>query len=106
MFTRLGLMLLLLWAVMPEEARAQAGGGSIVGNVLDESGASIADATVRARQMATNVVNESRTNSAGYYEFPLLPAGAKVMGQLKKSMQRCGADVGYDRNETGLAVFF
>ncbi|MFN7937816.1 MAG: carboxypeptidase regulatory-like domain-containing protein [Bryobacteraceae bacterium] len=94
MFTRFGVMLLMLWAVMtPQRVNAQAGGGSIVGNVLDESGASIADATVRARQTATNVVNESRTNSAGYYEFPLLPAGRYTVEVEKQGFQKARSEV-------------
>lgn len=54
---------------------AQIGGGSIVGNVTDESGAALANATVKATNIQTNLTNTTVTNAQGYYEFPLLPAG-------------------------------
>jgi hypothetical protein len=54
---------------------AQIGGASIVGNVTDESGAALPNATVRATNIQTNVANATVTNAQGYYEFPLLPAG-------------------------------
>lgn len=51
----------------------QIGGGSIVGSVTDASGASIAGVQISARNLDTNVVQQTRTNGQGYYEFPLLP---------------------------------
>ena len=83
-----GIAAFLLTVLAPVPAYSQAGGGSIVGNVLDPSGGSLADATVRARQTRTNVVNETRTNSEGYYEFPLLPAGRYVLEVEKSGFQR------------------
>jgi outer membrane receptor protein involved in Fe transport len=65
--------LVTLLAALP--LAAQIGGGSIVGNVTDPSGAAIAGVRVTAVNTATNVVQGTATNDAGYYEFPLLPAG-------------------------------
>lgn len=82
----------LLPCLLSAPAFAQAGGGSVVGNILDDSGASIVDATVRARQVTTNIVNETRTNAAGYYEFPLLPAGRYVVEVEKTGFQRARSE--------------
>src|SRR5437870_3456753 len=54
---------------------AQIGGGSLVGSVTDPSGAAVSNVKVKAINIATNIVEETVTNEAGYYEFPLLPAG-------------------------------
>ncbi len=54
---------------------AQIGGGSIIGAVTDESGAAVANATVKATNVQTNVASSTVTNAQGYYEFPLLGAG-------------------------------
>src|SRR3982751_6625373 len=54
---------------------AQIGGGSIVGTVTDESGASVSGVKISALNLETNVPQATRTNESGYYEFPLLPAG-------------------------------
>ena len=53
----------------------QIGGGSIVGTISDSTGASAPQVTVSARNLDTNVVQQTTTNTQGYYEFPLLPAG-------------------------------
>jgi len=48
--------------------------GSFSGTVLDKSGAAIAGATVTATSQATGVARQSRTDEAGHYLIPLLPA--------------------------------
>jgi hypothetical protein len=67
--------ILLLAFLSVTVASAQIAGGSIVGNVLDPSGAAVAGAKVTATNASTNQVDNTTTNSVGYYEFPLLPAG-------------------------------
>jgi hypothetical protein len=54
---------------------AQIGGGSIVGNVKDPSGASIPNVSVTIHNQETNDERVATTNTEGYYEFPLLPGG-------------------------------
>src|ERR1035438_4588246 len=54
---------------------AQIGGGSIVGNVYDPSGSVVAGVKVESHNQDTNETQQTVTNSEGYYEFPLLPAG-------------------------------
>ena len=58
---------------------AQIGGGSVVGNVADQSGAAIPNATITIINTETNIRNTTNTNVSGYYEFPLLPAGRYVI---------------------------
>jgi outer membrane receptor protein involved in Fe transport len=62
----------LIWASV---ASAQIGGGSLVGNVTDPSGAAISGARVIVTNLDTGVSRETTANETGYYEFPLLPAG-------------------------------
>ncbi|HWB95113.1 MAG TPA: TonB-dependent receptor [Bryobacteraceae bacterium] len=54
---------------------AQIGGGSIVGNVTDPSGAPAPNVHVTVQNQETNEIREATTNNDGYYEFPLLPPG-------------------------------
>ena len=79
MKTNLVVRILLSLILLSGMALAQIGGGSIVGDVTDPSGGAVPNATVRATNVQTNVVNRTITNSQGYYEFPLLPAGLYVL---------------------------
>src|SRR5258708_29622925 len=56
-------------------AVAQVGGGSIVGTVVDPSGAPVARVRIESHNQDTNETQQATTNGEGYYEFPLLPAG-------------------------------
>ncbi len=49
--------------------------GSVSGTVQDASGAVIPNATVKAQNLATNVVTTSTTNQSGFYLMQL-PAGS------------------------------
>ena len=73
------------------ESWAQLGGGSIVGSVLDSSGAAIVGAKVTATNVATNGVSRTVTSDSGYFEFPLLPAGRYVLE---------AENPGFDRSKT------
>jgi outer membrane receptor protein involved in Fe transport len=84
--TRLWSTLLLL-STMACASLAQIGGGSIVGNVSDQSGAALPNATVKAINAQTNVANTTVTNAQGYYEFPLLPAGRYVLEVAAQGFQ-------------------
>jgi outer membrane receptor protein involved in Fe transport len=66
---------------------AQIGGGSIVGAVTDESGAALANATVKATNVQTNVTSATVTSAQGYYEFPLLPAGRYALEVVAQGFQ-------------------
>jgi len=67
------LMLLVTLACMI--ALAQAPTGIITGNLTDESGAVIPNASVTITNKATGVVRNSTTNAGGLFSAPALPAG-------------------------------
>lgn len=67
--------LVILAMASPSVIDAQVSGGSIVGTVIDQSGAPVPEALVKAQNIGTGQFNQVRTNSSGYYEFSLLPAG-------------------------------
>jgi hypothetical protein len=67
---------LLAWTtVITVAAYAQIDTGSIVGSILDPSGAAIPKATVTATNTATNEVLTTISNSAGQYQFTALRVG-------------------------------
>lgn len=49
--------------------------GSISGTVTDASGGVLPQTTVEVRNVQTGVVQTVRTNSSGFYNFPVLPVG-------------------------------
>lgn len=49
--------------------------GSIIGTVTDPSGAVVPDASVAARNVATNLSRSATTDAAGFYRIDLLPIG-------------------------------
>ena len=72
-------------AVTP--GNAQALYGSIVGNVLDSTNASVPDAAVKITQKETNQTREGRTNAEGFYSFPTIPAGTYEVVVSKEGFQ-------------------
>lgn len=76
---RSGLLTIFLLGVLSVAAFAQIGGGSVVGNVADQSGAAVPNARVKVTNTATGAAGTNVTNTQGYYEFPLLPAGRYVV---------------------------
>ncbi len=65
--------------LLPLCAPAQVLYGSLVGNVTDESGATIPGAAVVATNQDTNLVREATTNPEGIYGFPNVPPGRYVI---------------------------
>src|SRR3984885_14483672 len=68
-------------------------GGSISGTIKDPAGSVIAGATVAIHEMNTGLSYRSRTDSKGYYTFPLLPVGTyelDVEATGFRSYQRTG----------------
>jgi hypothetical protein len=83
---------LLLLALAGNGLFGQAFTGTITGNVMDPGGASIANATVRARNEATSEVRTQTTSSDGRYNFSQLPPGtyevtAEMQG-FRRSVQK------------------
>ncbi len=68
-------------------AFAQGERTSITGTVTDDSGAIVVDASVTAREKATNVTTKSTTNSAGLYFITSLPPGAYDLTVEKRGFQ-------------------
>lgn len=66
---------LVAWAI-PVAAQQSIAVASISGRVADASGALVAGAEVRARQVQTNVVAETVTDDQGRFRFPYLRVGA------------------------------
>jgi hypothetical protein len=62
---------------------AQTFRGAINGSVRDASGASIAAATLSARQEATAVLRSTASSSAGDFSFPDLPLGVYTVTATK-----------------------
>src|SRR6516162_9394760 len=60
---------------LPARSLAQSGAGSIQGTIQDASSAAIVDAAVHVVNQSTNVANDTKSNSAGFYSVPGLFAG-------------------------------
>jgi len=69
---------------VPLTTFGQIGGGTISGYVLDATKAVVPDAEVTAKNNSTGVITPTVTNSSGYYEYSLLPAGQYVIEATHK----------------------
>jgi hypothetical protein len=67
------LILISFTAILP--LRAQSFRGSLVGTVLDQSGAAVPNAPVVATNQATGVARSTTTDASGDYSIPELPIG-------------------------------
>jgi hypothetical protein len=61
--------------LLPVCLLAQDATGKITGVVTDPSGAVVSNASVTVTNLATNVSKETKTDSSGFYQAPLLPIG-------------------------------
>lgn len=68
-------VLVLAACFLPIGARGQNILGTILGTVMDTSGAIVPGAKVTVIHVATGLVRTQKTNSAGEYSFPQLPVG-------------------------------
>lgn len=78
------LLFILLTATGPAAAFAQS---SIVGAVLDPTGAVIPDARIVAIQVATTAVRETRTDDSGHFQVSNLTIGAYILRCEKLGFQ-------------------
>ncbi len=67
--------LLALALLLSGPASAQTLYGTIVGNVIDETGLAVPGATVKITHSETSQTRESTTSSTGGYNFPNIPTG-------------------------------
>src|SRR3954465_8066118 len=76
-------MLFVAALVTPTPARAQAVSGGLVGNLTDQSGASMPGATVTITETNTTISKSTTSNDSGPYSFPNLKDGTyKVVAEL------------------------
>ncbi len=66
---------LLAFFVFQIDAQAQALSGTIVGTIVDNSGAAVVDASVRLRNTGTGFTRTATTNASGQYSAPTIPTG-------------------------------
>jgi hypothetical protein len=91
MTCRAGICIVSLLA-LAAPASAQIDTASIVGTVVDQSGAVLPGVTVTATQEATGVAAAAVTNASGQYVFPALKVGsytvAAELAGFKRALQR------------------
>ncbi|MHC8948774.1 TonB-dependent receptor [Sphingobacterium hungaricum] len=72
---RLCFTITILSILFSQQASAQGTQASIVGNVRDDSGASLANVTIRVKNESTGFTTSTETNENGRYDFKQLPLG-------------------------------
>jgi hypothetical protein len=72
---RLQLSIVVLLCSTVAGGLAQIRSGTLVGKVVDPTGASVPDASIRVQDVETNTSSETLTNSAGEYTVPYLAPG-------------------------------
>src|SRR5215471_15742629 len=77
--TRLITILLLITLIGTVRGSAQVNSASLTGLILDPNGAAVVNATVKAKNKATNVEQSVTTDSSGYYTFASLPIGTYTL---------------------------
>lgn len=80
-------VVLAMLAVFHSNARAQVLYGSIVGTVIDEAGAAVPAAKVRATSLGTGQVRETQTDESGTYSFPSLTGDSYDLAVTKDGFQ-------------------
>jgi hypothetical protein len=86
-------------------AWCQVNTASLTGLIRDSSNAVITDAKVTARNPATGIERESRTNESGYYFFANLPVGNYELSVEKTSFEKAVTNVTLDATEKGRQDF-
>jgi hypothetical protein len=84
--------------IVPSTASAQAVTGTLLGNVIDSSGAGVPGATVTVTEVQTNISRTAVSNDAGYFIFASLQNGtysvdAELTGFKKILRQNVKVDV-------------
>ena len=71
-----GMMVAMIFSIAaPAAAQTQVAAADLTGTVVDQTGAVVAGATVRARSVSTGIGKTSTTDSQGSYQFIGLPPG-------------------------------
>src|SRR4051794_17422540 len=72
---RLTVLLISTCAFMPMHSWGQTVSGDLVGRVIDQTGAAVANSTVTATNTGTNIQTNTQTNASGEYRIGNLPPG-------------------------------
>ena len=75
----------ILFFLCASAVRAQTTTGTLVGTVVDPSGATLSSVSIKAIETDTNRRFDGETNNSGNYSIPNLPAGSYIL-----EVQRAG----------------
>ena len=75
----MALLLIACLVLLPSFTAAQTYTSSLAGNVRDASGAAVPGAKVTVKNEGTNVVEERKTNEAGFFSYPTLLPGTYTL---------------------------
>ena len=78
---------LLLFAFAAIPGSAQTTTASLLGTVMDTSGATVSDVVVKASNLATNYQRETTSDQNGNYSIQQLPAGEYRLTATKTGFQ-------------------
>jgi hypothetical protein len=73
---KLLILTLLVGAALVQRVEAQTPTGTVQGTITDKNGATIPGCAVEVRELQTNSLRATTTEENGFFEIPLLPAGA------------------------------
>jgi hypothetical protein len=93
--------LLVLIAISSNGAYGQAISGSLVGTVIDSSGAVVANARVEATKIDTGITATTTTGSTGAYRFENLPVGTYRIVVKNSGFKTAVQQVDVVLNQTG-----
>src|SRR5687767_4194173 len=85
-------------------ASAQTLYGTLVGNVIDETGLAVPGASVKITHAETNQTRESTTNSTGGYNFPNIPPGTYQVDVVLTGFQSASSRGVVVRQSTSVRV--
>ena len=96
---------LCLFIFFAGNAPSQVNTASLTGLVTDPTGATVPDAKVTAKNVATGIQRNSQTNSDGYYFLANLPVGSYEVSIEKPGFQTALSTVNLDAAEKGRQDF-
>jgi hypothetical protein len=91
-FTPLITTILLLTLIVTARSSAQVNSASLTGLILDPNGAAVVNASVKAKNKATNIEQAVTTDSSGYYTFASLSIGTYTLTVETKGFKRAVRD--------------
>ena len=86
--TRIGSLLALLVLCCTQGMWGQAVNATLLGTVIDSSGAAVAGAKVTATEIATGLFHTSVTNESGNFTFPDMQPGSYAITAEAKGFKK------------------